>query len=185
MKRSRTGEILTGGTGDVSPQWLQLGSITTTGDAQVSEEQVTLPVNRFSARKGKSIVIELLAVEFGYPAFDQNPAAGGAVSTANSWLSTIALNGGNFASPRVVQWGRMVSRGAFTAGGSYFAVENAPERFDMTDGAGHGTLIATDSIFWGCYTGGFAGATTFFCRLLYRFKEVTLEEYIGIVQSQQ
>jgi len=65
---------------------------------------------------------------------------------------------------------------------------------DLTDGAGHGILIATDQIFLtqqtslACLTAsGTADSITGFVQadLIYRFKEVKLQEYIGIVQSQQ
>lgn len=57
-------------------------------------------------------------------------------------------------------------------------------RKDLTDGAGHGYLVATDSIF-ARLSSTLTGLTnTADVRLLYRFKEVPLAEYIGIVQSQ-
>lgn len=64
---------------------------------------------------------------------------------------------------------------------------------DLTDGAGHGILVATDQIFLTQQTGltSMGGSTadtiTGFVQadLIYRFKEVKLQEYIGIVQSQQ
>ena len=62
----------------------------------------------------------------------------------------------------------------------------------MTDGAGHGVLIATDNVYFSLLynaipTDGIAVQFTIGggCDLLYRFKEVGLKEYIGIVQSQQ
>lgn len=67
------------------------------------------------------------------------------------------------------------------------------EYHDLTDGAGHGVLIATDNIFLNVQVtnAAFNNVTadaisaTFNCDILYRFKEVKLQEYIGIVQSQQ
>lgn len=65
---------------------------------------------------------------------------------------------------------------------------------DLTDGAGHGVLVATDNIFLTLQTAAtvvgasatITAATGFGeCAILYRFKEVGLAEYIGIVQSQQ
>lgn len=68
---------------------------------------------------------------------------------------------------------------------------------DLTDGAGHGILIATDNIYLNALvayvdadtSAAYAGAPSFIfaasnCELIYRFKAVTLQEYIGIVQSQ-
>lgn len=63
---------------------------------------------------------------------------------------------------------------------------------DLTDGAGHGVLIATDNIYFTLYsTCSATGTATTSVQanatlaLLYRFKRVNLQEYIGIVQSQQ
>jgi len=62
-----------------------------------------------------------------------------------------------------------------------------PIQIDLTDGAGHGMLVATDNlyltIFAASATVPFTGAVT--CKCMYRFKKVSLQEYIGIVQSQQ
>jgi len=65
---------------------------------------------------------------------------------------------------------------------------------DLTDGAGHGILIATDNVYLAfdvlisspagnnisVLVGSYLQAD-----LIYRFKNVSLQEYIGIVQSQQ
>lgn len=62
---------------------------------------------------------------------------------------------------------------------------------DLTDGAGHGVLIATDNIWCtafingACPDIGTTASATIFADLLYRFKKISLQEYIGIVQSQQ
>lgn len=77
---------------------------------------------------------------------------------------------------------------------SVFSTDNeSVDVHDVTDGAGHGILVATDNIFVAC---NFTVASVFSttadtasgaasCNILYRFKEVALAEYIGIVQSQQ
>jgi hypothetical protein len=58
---------------------------------------------------------------------------------------------------------------------------------DVTDGAGHGILVATDQIFVGGIEAGItlAGSSLMGARIMYRWKNVSLTEYIGIVQSQQ
>jgi len=76
--------------------------------------------------------------------------------------------------------------------------ESQPIYHDLTDEAGHGLLVATDNM---TLTGQFAIADlatgtignqpstitseAIAADVIYRFKEVTLKEYIGIVQSQQ
>ena len=57
---------------------------------------------------------------------------------------------------------------------------------DLTDGDGHGKLVATDSIF--CYFDTSGITTTAFTvvwKIWYRFVAVGLVDYLGIVQSQQ
>jgi len=58
-------------------------------------------------------------------------------------------------------------------------------RKDFTDGAGHGFLIGTDSIFARLSSVATGIPNVANIRLLYRWKSVPLAEYIGIVQSQQ
>ena len=67
-------------------------------------------------------------------------------------------------------------------------VDENPVIRDITDGAGHGVLVATDSIYITGYVPAswyLNGTNTVFAKLLYRWKDVSLAEYIGIVQSQQ
>lgn len=56
---------------------------------------------------------------------------------------------------------------------------------DLTDGAGHGYLIATDQIFVNVVSTTTSAANTVSYKIMYRWKNVGLAEYIGIVQSQQ
>jgi hypothetical protein len=56
---------------------------------------------------------------------------------------------------------------------------------ELTDGAGHGLLLATDTIYLAMYSANKVTADNYVVKLAYRWKEVSLVEYIGIVQSQQ
>lgn len=62
-----------------------------------------------------------------------------------------------------------------------------PIEFDLTDGAGHGILVAVDKFYAQIHSTyvawGGTGGIDF--KFLYRFKKVSLAEYVGIVQSQQ
>lgn len=55
---------------------------------------------------------------------------------------------------------------------------------DLTDGDGHGLLVATDQLtFFVCsLTTGVANR--FVAKVWYKWRTVTIEEYVGIVQSQ-
>lgn len=67
--------------------------------------------------------------------------------------------------------------------GSFY--RDMPFVLDLTDGAGHGILIATDQIFWQVFSNSFAAAIGVEVKIMYRMKNISLQEYIGIVQSQQ
>lgn len=60
-----------------------------------------------------------------------------------------------------------------------------PLVWDFTDGAGNGVMIATDNLNAWVQGVSESVAQTITFKLLYRFKRITSEEYIGIVQSQQ
>jgi hypothetical protein len=184
-KRGRSDGSLTGGTRDVNPQWLNIGVLTLSAANTFTEAPISLPVPRYSASGGKSIVMEFLKVEFNNPALDTEFGAASSNKNCVQALSTISQTAVASSSPRTIQWCEVEFRGAFTAAGTYETKTRDPLVFDLTDGAGHGLLIGTDQIFWGANTLGYTAAALFGCRILYRFKEIALTEYIGIVQSQQ
>lgn len=185
MKRGR-GDTLTGGTGDVNPQWLTFNRLTLSAANVYTETSINLPINRFSNPKGKSIIMEILKVQFDMPIIDSNPSATGNIIQSQAVLRPTSSGGVlDPSDPKILAVVDQSSRGAFTAGGSYADLTNDPQVVDLSDGAGHGMLVATDTLFFGAATSNYASAANFYCRILYRFKTVTLEEYIGIVQSQQ
>lgn len=186
MKRTR-GDSLTGGTGDVNPQLLTLTALTLTATDTFTIQQQSIPITRIPARGGKAVVMEVLKVYFDMPA----PSGGNFTATGQTILAYVQLSTSRVGlidstDPNVFAFSDTDTRGAFTAGGSYaYTQNNSPVVIDLTDGAGHGLLVATDSLFFSANTVNYSVAATFVCKILYRFKEVKLEEYIGIVQSQQ
>ncbi len=188
MRRGR-GDTLTGGSNDVSPQWFTLSNLTLSAANTLTELAVQLPIQRLGSTGGKkSLIMEILKVHFVIPEWDSNPSAGGNAGTAAVQIGTISQTlGGAVAAnvPTNIAYANRTWRGAFTATGSYAAVSDGVLQMDITDGAGHGVLVATDQIFMDATTVAYANPAVFQCRFLYRWKAVTLEEYIGIVQSQQ
>lgn len=185
MKRGRgPSESLTGGTGDVSPQQL-VQTIVLSAANTFTQAESGIPVVRLPTRKGKSIVMEILRVRVLHPPLDTQPAAGGTSALSVIQLGTISLGATDQTNVRNILFSENQWRGAFTAAGTFESFAPLDRDYDMTDGAGHGVLVATDSIFTGATTAGWTAAATFVLRIIYRFKEVSLEEYIGIVQSQQ
>lgn len=164
---------------------MQIPSVTMSAANAYTEIQVPLPVNRFPEKSGKVNIIEVLKVWFDLPESDNNNAAGGNLITSNGQISTQSQTGFAKTSAKVIAYQEKIYRGAFTAAGTYQNVITEPTAIDLTDGAGHGVLVATDNLFFALFTQQFIAAGTGSAKILYRFKRVALQEYIGIVQSQQ
>ena len=179
MKRTR-GDSLTGGSGDVNPQTMVMQALQPGAD-QTGTQASALPIPRLPIRRGKSIVMELLGVQF---LATTTPATAAsyrmAVLTTNPNAFTTLTN--ICADPRVLanwlQW-------TVVGGTSGIAYVDQSKYVSLTDDAGHGILVATDQMYLFSYSAGTGVANEFVARVEYRFKEVSLEEYIGIVQSQQ
>lgn len=186
MKRQRAEESLTGGTGDVSPQWMSFNATQSAADTTTTTTQA-VPVQRL--RQGtRAQVMEVLRVHFFFPPLPVGASATEAYDEISTYLSTTSFGttATNYGEPRVFSGGLISQRHAFTAGGTYMS-EKTPEplHFDLTDGDGHGVLIATDSIYAQVNSVSTGSANTMRIKILYRWKNVSLQEYIGIVQSQQ
>lgn len=187
MKRQRGGgeSTLTGGTGDVSPQWMSFSATQSAADTTTTTTQA-IPVQRMPLG-GRAQVLELLKVQVKRPDPVSIAAAGESADFYRLFLSTSSFGttATNFAEPRVFAADEMQLLGAFTAGGTYGAYNALIGEYDVTDGAGHGVLIATDNIYAQTVSAGTGSANVWRIKLLYRWKNVSLQEYIGIVQSQQ
>lgn len=206
------GGTLTGGTGDVNPQWYKLQVpngifLTTTAVQSASATQAyPLPVSRLKqAASGKTTVIEVLKVRWmNQLQLAANQAPHNAIYTVQSWLSTRAPN--YIAAPAafspfdptdgaIVDQASTVSVYGVDVNGQINAASFDNEGVndhDLTDGDGHGILIATDNIWVSLMlTVASADVESYSangystCWILYRFKDVSLTEYIGMVQSQQ
>lgn len=174
MKRRRA-ESLTGGTGDVNPQWLSIVATESAADTTTTVQQ-TLPIQRLRTQ-GKAQVMEILKVAWFFP------SSGEIDSSISAFLSTTSFGttATTFSEPRVLD-GRQ-AEALLTTSGTFKREE--PVFHDLTDGAGHGILVATDSIFIQVQSAATSSAVPVRLKILYRFKDVSVEEYIGIVQSQQ
>lgn len=168
---------LTGGTGDVNPQLLSFLVTESAADTTTTQQQ-TLPVEKFgSSRSGKARIIEVLKVYF----------VPGGVSTEVDSNFSVHLSTTSFAAtatafnePRV--FASMIERRLLTTSGTFTLTY--PYVMDLTDSTGHGVLIATDSIFAQLSSTTTGIAISCSIKILYRFKQVNITEYVGIVQSQ-
>lgn len=174
-KRYRDGS-LTGGTGDVSPQFLSIAATQSGADTSTTTS-FSIPVQRLPTG-ARAQVMEVLKIFFmaGNTQVEVD-------NTVNCFLSTTSFGttATTISEPRVfAAWSKQL---VLTTSGEAINVE--PIIQDLTDGAGHGILIATDQIFAQVNSATTSVANTVRMKIMYRWKNVPLAEYIGIVQSQQ
>ena len=187
MPKRRATDRLTGGTGDVNPQLM-----TIVADNMVQgisrEVQAVTPVQRVGGNaQDSALVMEILKVFFEQDQsnlvskdfFDQFMSLRTATQGSNT-LDFVRKSGQTIAFDN-----RWFSWNSDTPD---MEIMHLGQWQDLTDGQGHGVLVATDTIFFGAYAfsniGGSLVTASGICKILYRLKEVGLAEYIGIVQSQ-
>lgn len=183
-----TSRTLTGGSGDIKPQYMKFAGVTPAA-AQYGIETIQLPRPRITSRNKRAIVYEFLKVYF-YPNISQ---LADTAQTQYMAISTSALNrsGGDACTlgtivldmqrPAVIA--QCIKQNNLATNGATSSVY--PHTVDLTDGAGNGVLVATDALFLIVGDVGGAGAGTGVCTVLYRLTEISITEYLGIVQSQQ
>lgn len=174
---------LTGGTGDVNPQWFSFVVLQTGNDAETTNT-VDLPISPGQVSRGnKAVVIELLRVQFIWsldptqsPSIPQRWAAllgtrapVGALSASQSATDHIITD--QFAT---------IQAGA----GSTVLGRQASLMYDLTDGVGHGLIIASKSVAGHISTFNTGIANRVVIRMLYRYKEVGLTEFLTMSQFQ-
>lgn len=179
-----TSKGLTGGTGDVSPQIFQSPILNMTAANTYTETSFPVPINRFPESSGRVVIMEILKIFWYLGEADANNSAAGNLLTSQIQLSTSSKAAMALGDSNVFSSYEKTYRGAFTAAGTYQTAIVEPVVMDLSDGAGHGYLVASDRFFMGMATAQFTAASFGFCKILYRFKRVSLQEYIGIVQSQ-
>ena len=209
-KRSTTGYELTGGTGDVNPQLFKFNPLANpvqynpgaaAGQFYELSQSITTPLNGYqsTSQSGRATVMELLKVFIEVIAlFDA--AAGtqtvftefGALLTGPAPNNVAQAATDGFVAPRALAaWNSIRAVGEGTSESNTPPGE-AMHVYDMTDGAGHGVLIASPQLSLVervNLRGGSnfipAGNLAIHVAFLYRFKDVPLQEYLGILQSQQ
>lgn len=174
LVRRRDPTNISGGSGDVNPQIMNIPCTATAG-AVVTTTQA-IPIQRLQ-QSGRAQVMEVLKVIFDNTQFNTVETDG-----ANLWrvsTKSFGTTGVLPTDPTVFaycnQFVKITTSGSVEVAGPYV--------FDLTDGAGHGFLVATDNIFVQINSAGVTGTPS--CKILYRWKNVTTTEYVGIVQSQQ
>lgn len=186
MSRKRGGsDTLTGGTHDVNPQWLQFRTTQTGADA-TTVLTLPLPIQRLP-NNSRAIVLEILQILMDFPLMT-TVAVG--VTAYNIRVSVCTSNPGiaaivTFDDSRVLAMMQKENVSSFTAAGTLYQINFEPHTLDLSDGAGHGILVATDNMFLQVSSVATGVTNIVAGKIKYRWKEISLAEYIGIVQSQQ
>lgn len=174
MKRAATGS-LTGGTGDVNPQWMKI-STTQSGADTFTQTTNPIPVQRLPT-SGRAQVMEILKI-----LFYSDAARAEVDSTVQAFLTTKSYSTAPSKTdgPLIAWWKEATE---ITTSGQ--AVIQYPFVMDLMDGAGHGVIVATDNLYLSVGSATTGASNIVYAWILYRWKNVALPEYIGIVQSQQ
>lgn len=162
---------LTGGTGDVNPQWFKMYQVASTTQNNTASTRVSIPVQRLASKK-KAMVMEILKVNFLVRNGD------GETEHCHVGISTIAPP--TTAKPDN-SMGYIIAAMHISPAD---AIKEGVRTLDLSDGAGHGSLVATDFVYpFVCSTKA-ASTAAFDMWILYRWKAVDLEEYSGMLQAQ-
>lgn len=219
MKR-KAADRLTGGTDDVNPQWFKINTDVNVAQAiapggtlaRSRIQRFTLPVQRINQTdKNTATIVEVLKVRWAFALATSSTSANEPPysSVSAGFLSTAPL-ADDTVQPQLrgttVDWFSVddfvqpfnVSGGADPVYTGYAESSNGPLPIihDLTDGDGHGILVATDAVnlllrttLTNESTAGGGSITwdtsALSCEILYRYKKVALTEYIGIIQSQE
>lgn len=182
---------LTGGSKDVNPQFFNMRMVLDVTD-QLTEASFAVPITRLP-QTNRVTIMEVLKV-FWMPHVWRTGAIPMLKQEQMFSLSTIAQGAGvppaafaEFSEGNVFCQMELEHTNIVTAGGTGFGyAPYQPGVVDLTDGAGHGILIAGDRIYMQAITVVMTPTVAVFnVKILYRFKTVNLAEYVGIVQSQQ
>lgn len=185
MKRGRKDQ-LTGGSGDVNPQVLTIAAAQAVVNVGNSVP-INLPIPRYPTKQNTNLVIEALWVEY----FHLNREVGAIALTQIGDCITVTTRPNapttvqdQLQDPRTISEMLLVNQ--HTGGAAAQDIELQAYHYDdLTDQQGHGLLIATDVIYIALNSFNRALPISSIVKMGYRWKEVGLSEYIGIVQSQQ
>lgn len=189
---------LTGGTGDVNPQYMSVKLTAPDVAGTVVESTVPLPINRVQpgGRANTAQVIEVLKVyyEYNYSQFFTN-IDNTDKNVSGIWQGEIGVKTSTAMKgsvPDVISHDafsvKMHQLGGTSANNCVAWTQHTPSWHDLTDGAGHGMLIPSDQLYFRFnYLQSGATTTTNLpfasIRMFYRIKNVSLQEYIGMVSQ--
>lgn len=176
---------LTGGTNDINPQWFSFIALQTGNDVPV-EISADLPINPSQiSSPNEALIIECLKVQFIWSVdatqspsnpqrwsaglYSRNPATGVTLSSAQQGVSHI-----------ISDQFQTTQAGA----GSTVVGFHTSRLYDITDGAGHGVVLATKAVTCLLSTLNTQISNRVVVRILYRYKRVGLTEFLTLAQFQ-
>lgn len=138
---------------------------------------INIPTNLLQAKGSKRTIIEVLWIELAYLNDDYADGSVGQVSftTGSAPTSILAVN-----DPRTFAWDYLYH--SLTTSGA--VQQKQPRKKDLQSNDGYGYLIAGDRFHVSIKGTSQGGALTAYWRMYYRQVAVSIEEYVGIVQSQ-
>lgn len=168
---------------DRFPQFIS-GSVSQSAADATETTTITLPRDKYGP--STPIIIEVLKIMLWFRA-----AAPTSFPDASSEIIRIAFgtknNGSTLAQisdPHTLAAYTLGPPATFGTAASAYWLEG-PITLDLTDGMGHGQLVATDNLYCQVSGNNDTAGFSFDYKILYRFVNVALTEYIGILQSQQ
>lgn len=199
-RRRNADGSLTGGTGDVNPQFYST-SVTESANDTTTTLAVQSPPGIGLSTSGKPLAMELLRVwvefEAGTAPFSPTSAefAPGATTASNAYVRVIGSSK-NFSTtyPSLSMGDATVFFYArknliiyeSTAASTLAVSDDGPFQIDLTDGAGHGILYANQNIYLQVSSASTGGTIIARLKFLYREKYITEAELLGLVlQSNQ
>lgn len=167
---------LTGGANDVNPQLL-IQTITAPSAGTAETMTVAVPTNPTQTGRSGAQVMEILKIWMHY-ASDcfVNAAVTWRGHICTQYSATVAYGSVNC----IYYFNREHNYAA--AGGTFIPDEKS--LVDYTDNAGHGLIVASKNLYFLAQTTNDTSARAMSFHILYRFKNVGLSEYIGVVQTQ-
>ena len=195
MKRKRrrigySSDLLTGGTKDVNPQFMSGTLKQETMNVDIDHSYQNPVAKGIFAIGGKATVMEILNVFIEIPKlahFSSDPVLARAVRCYISTKKVLPVTPVfSIEEPSVFAWGIQFIYEGFTAAGSLMWGYDPVSCIDLTDNVGHGLLVASDKIWFTIVTTACTvSIDNCSFKILYRFKNVSVQEYVGIAQSQQ
>lgn len=170
-KRRFNGDSLTGGTRDVNPQTLN-GQVTESAANTFTQATFAVPVMRMGFTANRAQVIEALRLELMISAQDADGTNQQVQLTTATKTALVNLSDNDIVGIYATE--------VRVNGAAGVMQQNKPFCIDLTDGAGHGLIIATQNVFLAVQGANQTGAAVGSFRLFYRIKNIALPEFIGL-----